>query len=112
MEDNVINEVIDGQSQNSGQDLLASEEGDQGQVNWEESAKYFQSEKDKLSSENDKLKAQLTQAAEYISGQQQQVQQEQRIEITPDDFDPWEAYNNPESKSFKFRQQELSLIHI
>jgi len=107
MEDNVINEVIDGQSQDSGQDLIASEEGNQSQVNWEESAKYFQSEKDKLSSENDKLKTQLTQAAEYISGQQEKTKQEQRIEITPEDFDPWEAYNNPESKSYKFRQQEM-----
>ena len=25
----------------------------------------------------------------------------------PDEFDPWEAYNDPSSKSYKFRQQEL-----
>ena len=24
-----------------------------------------------------------------------------------DEFDPWEAYNDPQSKSYKFRQQEL-----
>ena len=31
----------------------------------------------------------------------------QRIELDIDDFDPWEAYNDPKSKSYKFRQQEL-----
>ena len=31
----------------------------------------------------------------------------QRIELDKDDFDPWEAYNDPKSKSYKFRQQEL-----
>ena len=31
----------------------------------------------------------------------------QRIELDRDDFDPWEAYNDPKSQSYKFRQQEL-----
>ena len=31
----------------------------------------------------------------------------QRIELEKDEFDPWEAYNDPKSKSYKFRQQEL-----
>ena len=33
--------------------------------------------------------------------------QEQRISLEKDEFDPWEAYNNPKSKSYQFRQQEL-----
>ena len=101
----VINEVVEAQSQ-GGQESQSTQEATQDNVNWEESARYFQSEKDKLSSENDKLKAQLNQAADMIAGQQQQTKPE-RVKISAEDFDPWEAYNNPESKSFKFRQQEM-----
>ena len=101
----VINEVVEAQSQ-GGQESQPTQEATQDNVNWEESARYFQSEKDKLSSENDKLKAQLNQAADMIAGQQQQAAPS-RVEISAEDFDPWEAYNNPESKSFKFRQQEM-----
>ena len=31
-----------------------------------------------------------------------------RIELDKDEFDPWEAYNDPSSKSYQFRQQELN----
>ena len=31
----------------------------------------------------------------------------ERIVLEKDEFDPWEAYNDPQSKSYKFRQQEL-----
>ena len=31
----------------------------------------------------------------------------QRVALEKDEFDPWEAYNDPQSKSYKFRQQEL-----
>ena len=103
--ENVINEVVEGQSQ-TGQDAKSTQEATQDNVNWEESAKYFQSEKDKLSSENSKLQAQLNDAANLIAGQQQKAQPN-RVELTSEEFDPWEAYNNPESKSFKFRQQEM-----
>ena len=89
-------------------------------TNWEEQAKYFQSEKDKLSAENNRLKGfeeigrflesrpevvQMIDAA--ITGNGQPVQQEQKIQLSPEDFDPWEAYNDPSSKSYQFRQQEL-----
>ena len=101
----VINEVVEAQSQ-GGQEPQSTQEATQDNVNWEESAKYFQSEKDKLSSENSKLQAQLNEAANLIAGQQQKAQPN-RVELTSEEFDPWEAYNNPESKSFKFRQQEM-----
>ena len=41
-----------------------------------------------------------------VQGGQPAVQ-EQRIELSKDEFDPWEAYNDPSSKSYKYRQQEL-----
>ena len=28
--------------------------------------------------------------------------------MKPDEFDPWEAYNDPTSKSYKFRMQEMN----
>ena len=31
----------------------------------------------------------------------------QPVTLEKDEFDPWEAYNDPQSKSYKFRQQEL-----
>ena len=87
---------------------------------WEEQAKYFQSEKDKLANENQNLKkyeaiGNLLQArpdiantvAAMVQGGRGQPVGPQRIELDKDDFDPWEAYNDPKSKSYKFRQQEL-----
>ena len=35
------------------------------------------------------------------------MQRSQRVELDEDEFDAWEAYNDPKSKSYQFRQQEL-----
>ena len=89
--------------------------------NLEEQVKYFQSEKDKLANENQNLKkfealGKLLQSRPDIAqtvasmvqgGNNGQPVGPQRIELDKDDFDPWEAYNDPKSKSYKFRQQEL-----
>ena len=89
--------------------------------NLEEQVKYFQSEKDKLANENQNLKkyeaiGKLLQgrpdiantvAAMVQGGNNGQPVGPQRIELEKDEFDPWEAYNDPKSKSYKFRQQEL-----
>ena len=87
--------------------------------NWEEQAKYFQSEKDKLAAENSQLKKykkigqllesrpDITQTITGMVQGQGQPAQPERIELAKDEFDPWEAYNDPQSKSYKFRQQEL-----
>ena len=86
---------------------------------WESQAKYFQSEKDKLHTENQKLK-QYEQVGKMLESRPDIVQtisgmvqggqpttQPDRIALDKDEFDPWEAYNDPASKSYKFRQQEL-----
>ena len=105
---------------NVGQDEGQTPNESSGQ-NWEEQAKYFQSEKDKLAGENQNLKkyealGQLLQARPDIAntvasmvqgGNNGQPVGPQRIELEKDEFDPWEAYNDPKSKSYKFRQQEL-----
>ena len=86
--------------------------------NWEEQAKYFQSEKDKLSAENQKLK-QYEEVGKFLesrpdivqsiatqaNGQPQQAQPQ--VALKPDEFDPWEAYNDPTSASYQFRMQEM-----
>ncbi len=112
------NNLEEGQvTNNVGQDE-ATQQQESGS-DWESQAKYFQSEKDKLQAENQKLKQyeQVGQMLESrpdivntISGMVQGGQstvQEQRVELSKDEFDPWEAYNDPSSKSYKFRQQEL-----
>ena len=108
---------------NSGQvnDNVGQDEGGQQQENsgdWESQAKYFQSEKDKLHAENQTLK-QYEQVGRMLESRPDIVKevtamlkggqpaQQENITLEKDEFDPWEAYNDPSSKSYKFRQQEL-----
>lgn len=109
------NNLEEGQvNDNVGQDE-ATQQQESGN-DWESQAKYFQSEKDKLQAENQKLKQyeQVGQMLESrpdivntISGMVQggQPAPEERIELSKDEFDPWEAFNDPSSVSFKYRQQ-------
>lgn len=105
-----INDNV-GQDENQTQNEGAS-------TDWESQAKYFQSEKDKLHTENQKLKdyekvGKLLESrpdiVNTISGMVQggQPAATERVALDKDEFDPWEAYNDPASKSYKFRQQEL-----
>ena len=122
---------------NSNEDVIASVvENQDGQLNaevgqdegtgseenstqdWEAQAKYHQSEKDKLYSENQQLKQyekigiflesrpDITQKVLNEVGGQPKAQ-EQRVALKPDEFDPWEAYNDPSSKSYQYRMQEM-----
>ena len=112
------NNLEEGQvNDNVGQDEATQqqESGD----DWQSQAKYFQSEKDKLQAENQKLKQyeqvgqmlesrpDIVQAVSGMLQGGQPAQQQERVELSKDEFDPWEAYNDPSSKSYKFRQQEL-----
>ena len=112
----VEGQPIDNVGQDEGQNVEESSN-----QSWEEQAKYFQSEKDKLANENQNLKkyeaiGNLLKARPDIAntvasmvqgGNNGQPVGPQRIELDKDEFDPWEAYNDPKSKSYKFRQQEL-----
>ena len=119
--DNALgNENLETQGQitdNVGQDENQTQ-GDGTSTDWESQAKYFQSEKDKLHTENQKLKdyekvGKLLESrpdiVQTISGMVQggQPAQAEKVSLDKDEFDPWEAYNDPASKSYKFRQQEL-----
>jgi hypothetical protein len=112
------NNLEEGQvNDNVGQDEATQQQ--ESNNDWESQAKYFQSEKDKLHAENQKLKQyeqvgqmlesrpDIVQAVSGMLQGGQPAQQPQRIELSKDEFDPWEAYNDPSSKSYKFRQQEL-----
>ena len=114
-------------NQNSGNQEIGETTGiEEGQTteqssDWEKQAKYFQGEKDKLYQENQQLqdykkigeflesRPDITQvvtnmAAGDVGGQPQAPQ---RITLEKDEFDPWEAYNKPSSKSYQYRMQEM-----
>jgi len=107
-----------GESTNrAGQEDKSAQQQEQSN-DWESQAKYFQSEKDKLQAENQKLKEyekvgkflesrpDITQTVASMA-QGGQPTEPERISMDKDEFDPWEAYNDPSSKSYQFRQQEL-----
>ena len=73
---------------------------------WEAQAKYHQSEKDKLFAENRQLKEGI---GKFLESQKESDKPSapERISLKPDEFDPWEAYNDPSSASYKFRMQEM-----
>ena len=84
--------------------------------NFEEQAKYFQSEKDKLYAENQKLE-QYAKVGKFLESRPDLVEklkdgisgqpaQEAAPQLSADEFDPWEAYNDPSSKSYKYREQQ------
>tara|TARA_R110000824_G_scaffold79384_2_gene199990 strand:+ start:99 stop:830 length:732 start_codon:yes stop_codon:yes gene_type:complete len=119
-----MNDTLDNEHQNNsgqindnvGQDVSGQEQ--ENSTNWESQAKYFQSEKDKLHAENQNLK-QYEQVGRMLEARPDIVKevtsmlqggkanQQEKITLDKDDFDPWEAYNDPASQSYKFRQQEL-----
>ena len=115
----VVENHEDGQleQQEVGQDEgTNSEEGST--QDWETQAKYHQSEKDKLYAENQQLK-QYEKVGKFLESRPDLVQnlmsevgdkpntQQARVTLKPDEFDPWEAYNDPSSASYKFRMQEM-----
>jgi hypothetical protein len=115
---------IDSGNQEIGETAGNVEEGQttEQSSDWEKQAKYFQGEKDKLYQENQKLqdykkigeflesRPDITQvvtnmAQGNVGGQPQAPE---RITLEKDEFDPWEAYNKPSSKSYQYRMQEMS----
>ena len=119
-----MNDTFDNENQNNsgqlndnvGQDVSGQQQ--ESSNDWESQAKYFQSEKDKLLAENQTLK-QYEKVGRMLESrpdivkevtsmlQGGQPSQQEQIVLDKDEFDPWEAYNDPSSKSYKFRQQEL-----
>jgi hypothetical protein len=113
-----FNEEMGQVNESIGQDERADTR-EKSNSDWESQAKYFQSEKDKLHVENQKLK-QYAEVGKFLESRpdivesiktqatsgQPDTQQPQGIK-KPDEFDPWEAYNDPASASYKYRMQEM-----
>ena len=111
--------LIEGEiNDNVGQDEGGGQNGESSS-DWESQAKYFQSEKDKLYSENQNLKKYekigkflesrpdiVDKIKDNVSGGGEPKTEQPRIALDKDEFDPWEAYNDPSSKSYQFRKQE------
>ena len=107
----------DNRNQNNGQP------NQQGQGNAQDSAKYFQSERDKLYAENQKLKKyeklgkfmeSRPDAARAVAntlkkgpGRPRKPMPNRPMVKKPENFDPWEAYNDPQSESYKYRLAEM-----
>jgi hypothetical protein len=99
-ENNVINE------QANEQDLSSDDATD---------ARKFQSMYDKAQAEVEKLQpvAKLFQdnpelvdvVRNHLSGGK--GQEEEKVKLTQEEFNPWDAYTDPNSKSFEMRQQEI-----
>ena len=101
---------------------VGQDEGTETQENsttdWEAQAKYHQSEKDKLFARNQELE-QYEKIGKFLESRPDVAQtvlnevsgqpkaQVERVALKPDEFDPWEAYNDPSSKSYKYRMQEM-----
>jgi hypothetical protein len=101
---------------------VGQDEGTEAQENsttdWEAQAKYHQSEKDKLFARNQELE-QYEKIGKFLESRPDVAQtvlnevsgqpkaQEARVALKPDEFDPWEAYNDPSSKSYIYRMQEM-----
>ena len=95
---------------NVGQDVGVESTENLQDVTEEESSRYHQSRADKLSAENEQLKkyekvGQLLESrpdlVQNLMGQIQggQPTGPQRVEMSQDEFDPWEAFNDPKSKA-------------
>ena len=94
---------------------------------WEVEARKFQSMYDRTQAENDKLKrleplgdllesrpdlVEVLQKNLNGQPQQQQPQQQAQQGLPAEDFNPWDAYYNPESPSFKFRMgQDVQMMN-
>ena len=120
--EDVIASVIDNHESGQVEAEVGQDEGTNSEESstqdWEAQAKYHQSEKDKLYTENQQLK-QYEKIGKFLESRPDLVQnlvgevsgqpnaQSEPVALKPDEFDPWEAYNDPSSKSYQFRMQEM-----
>ena len=96
-------------------EIAGEDKGENAKENsWQQQAKYFQSEKDKLFEENkslkqyEKLGEALKARPDVVKAIKEKLTNPQESQLKrPDNFDPWEAYNDPKSESYKFRMEEM-----
>ena len=123
----IIASVVENQETGDLNEEVGQDEGQamQEDSQEQESARYHQSRADKLAAELEQVKAEKSEKEKigaYIESRPELAQkllnevsgtkdvQNQTLTLKPDEFDPWEAYNDPSSKSYKFRMQEMQQI--
>ena len=111
------NQVTGETDESVGQDATSNNQENSG--DWKTQAKYFQSEKDKLFEENKKLKG-YEEVGKFLESRPDIVKDidtkmagegqptKQQPLKRPENFDPWEAYNDPTSESYRYRKAELT----
>ncbi len=100
-------------------EIAGSQHKDKSKTDWEASAKHFQSDRDKLYADNQKLK-EYEQLGKILESRPDVVENmtqmlkgqpvEEQVELSRDEFDSWEAYNDPQSPSYKLRQQQENKV--
>ena len=119
MSDEYMNEqALEGSETSENNDISESDNQEMdlsSDVPQEDDARKFQSMYDKAQAELDKVKpvAQLFQenpelvdvVRNHLSGGK--GQEEEKVKLTQEEFNPWDAYTDPNSKSFEMRQQEI-----
>ena len=104
---------------NVGQDVGNENNESSQEMTSTESERYQQSRADKLAVENATLKKyekvgkMLESRPDIVKNVMGQLQnnsgqsvESERIELSQDEFDPWEAFNDPKSKSYQYREQQ------
>ena len=103
-----------------GQDEGTTSQETSQEVAEQESARYHQSRADKLDAELQRERetnSKFKKIGEFLESRPDVAQKvlneisgqpkTDRVTLKPDEFDPWEAYNDPSSKSYKLRKQEM-----
>ena len=116
MSDEYINETLEGSETSENNDISEPEiqQDLSSDVPQEDEVRKFQSMYDKAQAELDKVKpvAKLFQdnpelvdvVRNHLTGGKGQ---DKEIKINEEEFNPWDAYTNPNSKSYALRQQEI-----
>ena len=84
---------------------------------FEQQAKYFQSEKDKAYAEASRAKQELGKVRNLLKRPEvekairgalsgEAPKEKEQVKLRPEEFDPWASMTDPKSKSYKFRMQE------
>ena len=107
---------------NVGQDVGDNSNENSQEMTGTESERYQQSRADKLAAENVTLKKyekvgkmleSRPDIVQSIMGQlkgnnSDEQDSPQRVQMSQDEFDPWEAFNDPKSKSYQYREQQMN----
>jgi hypothetical protein len=118
VQENVQEETLEG-SETSENNVISEsdyqEDSSSNEVVQEDDARKFQSMYDKAQAEVEKLKpvAQLFQdnpelvdvVRNHLSGGKEQ--EKEQMKLTEEEFNPWDAYTNPNSPSYQLRQNEI-----